>query len=530
MEVLDAERMRAADRHAIDGMKIPSLVLMENAGRLTAETILEEMGPPPSGRAAIFCGPGNNGGDGFVVARHLAAAGVEVTAVLLGRALDDLRGDAATMAAAWTGLGGRVIEIRSEEQWRERAPELGRGDLAVDAIFGTGLTRPLRGVPRLAAEAINASDAAVVAVDIPSGLDASSPALPGPAVAADLTVTFARPKVAHLLPPAEGHCGNLVVVDIGIPDAAIAATAPDLHVLTDEEAGRLWPPRPPDSHKGTYGHVLVVGGGVGKSGAAALAGLGALRAGAGLVTVAVPRPVRPEVASVAPELMTEPLPADQKGRFAASAARAALALAATRTVAAVGPGLGTAGDTPAAVRRFVREAPVPLVIDADGLNAFAGVRLSSLARRRAPAVLTPHPGEAARLLGTGTAEIQGDRLAAARRLAKEADAVCLLKGHRTVVAAPDGRAFVNVTGNPGLATGGAGDVLTGIVAGLLAQGLDPLEAAALAAHLHGAAADLATDDERGTHAEASLTAGDLLDWLGAAIRQRVEAPRRAARE
>jgi NAD(P)H-hydrate epimerase len=520
MDVLDGERMRRADRIAIQQMKIPGLVLMENAGRAVAEAMIDEVPGLPERRVFVVAGPGNNGGDGFVVARHLARLGVSAVVLLVGATRTKLAGDTGAMAAAWAGIGGETLEIPDTKRWQAAAGFIS-GDVIVDALFGTGLDRPLAGLAAEAVETINrAADAGavVVAVDIPSGLFASSAEVPGPAVQADLTVTFARPKVAHLLPPAEHLCGTVTVADIGIPDAAIYATDPDLHWVLLDEAALMLPERGPEDHKGHFGHVLVVAGSTGKAGAAALTGWGALRAGAGLVTVAAPAPARGEVALFAAELMTEALPASREGVLARGAATRALALAKDCSVVAIGPGLGAGAASE--VRALVKEAPVPVVLDADGINAFAG-RLAALARRKAPLVVTPHPGEAARLLGASVAEVQADRVAAARAIARGANAVAVLKGYRTIVADPSGTAFINPSGNPGMATAGMGDALTGIIAGLMAQELEPLDAAVLGVFLHGLAADVAIDD--GAETEATLTTGAVLEALPHAFERLADA-------
>lgn len=520
MEVLDAGRMAAADRYAIETMSIPGLVLMENAGLRTAETLVDEIDELPDQPVVVLSGRGNNGGDGFVVARHLARLGVDAAVWLIGGGLDDLRGDAAAMASAWRGVGGQIEEVPDAERWEASGPRFDAGTVVVDALFGTGLSRPLEGLPARVVEAVNAAGAFVCAVDLPSGLFASEAEIPGTAVRADLTVTFARPKPAQLLPPAEELCGVVVVVDIGIPDRAIQEAGADLHWVTEADAAALLPEREAGEHKGHFGHVLVVAGAPGKAGAAALTGRGALLAGAGLVTVATPGPARPEVAGFAPELMTESLPAGREGGLARGASGPVLELAAARSVLALGPGLGLTGATATEIRRIVRGSRVPAVVDADGLNAFGGRHAGLLGKHRAPLVITPHPGEAARLAGVGTGEIQSDRVGWARRLARQAEAVCVLKGYRTITADPDGRAFINPTGNPGMGSGGMGDALTGMIAAWIGQGHEPLEAALLGVYLHGLAADLALE---AGETEQTLTASRLLDQLPRAFRRLDEA-------
>lgn len=514
MEVLDAEQMRRADAAAIEGMGIPGLVLMENAGRLVAEVLVDELDPVDGERVVVLAGSGNNGGDGFVAARHLVRLGVDATVYLIGKTRDQLKGDARAMADAWAGMGGAMAEITDAAAWSERGPDLDEGTIIIDALFGTGLTRPVKGLPAKAVEAVNASPSPVVAVDIPSGLFASSPKIPGPVMEASVTVTFGRPKPAQLLPPAEDVCGELFVADIGIPARAVAQAEPDLHWVTEEDAARLLPERSPEDHKGRFGHVLTVAGSVGKAGAAALTGWGALRGGAGLSTIAAPAPARAEAAGFAAELMTVPLPASRDGQLGQDAHKALLELEGTFNVLAVGPGLGQASATQTEIRRLVQRSKLPVVLDADGLNAFHGRYRTALAKHAAPLVVTPHPGEAARISGIDTGAIQADRLEAARAIAREADAVCVLKGYRTITADPTGRAFINPTGNAGMASGGMGDLLTGLIAAFVAQGLEPLESAILGTYLHGLAADIAVDEEE---TQPTLTAGAVAERLPSAF-------------
>lgn len=513
MRVLSASEMRAVDRRLIEEIGIPSLVLMENAALGVVEALAERF--PRARRVAIFCGPGNNGADGLAILRQLATRGYDASAVLLagGRPLSE---EAEQQLAICRRLELAVTEAGDEGALADLVAEAAAADLALDALFGTGLTRPLEGLFAAAVAGINALPCPVLAVDLPSGLDASTGALPGPHVVAALTVTFAAPKVAHLLRPAEGAVGELAVADLGVPPELIDEAPGDLHALTAEEAADLLPPRAPDSHKGSHGHLLIVAGGPGRAGAAILAARAAVRAGAGLVTAAVPAPLLATVDLGSLESMTLALPAGPEGELAAAAAAAALAALAGKSALALGPGLGTSPAAAAAIRDIALEAELPLVLDADGLNAFAG-RLEELAARVAPAVLTPHPGEMARLLGVSSAEVQADRLAAARRAAELSGAVVVLKGYRTLTAATGRGVWINLTGGPALATGGSGDVLAGMIAALLAQGLAAPEAAMLGAFLHGLCGDLAAAAERG------LCAGDLIEALPLAF-SRLAAP------
>jgi ADP-dependent NAD(P)H-hydrate dehydratase / NAD(P)H-hydrate epimerase len=519
MRILTAEAMREVDRSAIEGLGIPSLVLMENAALGVVDAIGEAPGAIGEAEsAAVFCGPGNNGGDGLAIARHLSVRGWEVTVFLAsgGKALSN---DAAAQLSICRKMDLAIVELTSEDHVQSALAAAAEHDLIVDALFGTGLGRPLSGLFAVLAEGINDLPRPVVAVDLPSGLDASRAEPIGPHVRADLTVTFAAPKVAHVLPPAAAAVGELVVTDLGIPPRLIEEVAEPggrLRLLVGEELAGWLPPRDAEAHKGTFGHVLIAAGAPGKAGAAILAARAAVRSGAGLVTAAVPAPVLDVVDLGSLESMTLGLPAGPSGQLAAEAAGAVLAAARGKTAVALGPGLGQEPETAAAIRRIALAVETPLVLDADGINAFAG-RAGDLAGRKAPTVLTPHPGELGRLLGISTAEVQAGRLAAVRRAAKETGAVVVLKGSRSLIAEPGGDVWINSTGNPGMATGGSGDVLTGLVAGLIAQreayGLEVRDAVLLAVYLHGLAGDLAVAEK----GENALAAGDLVDSLGAAF-------------
>jgi NAD(P)H-hydrate epimerase len=513
--VLTATEMREADRRTIEEVGLPGVVLMENAGTAVARVVRERF--PAVRRPLVLCGKGNNGGDGFVVARRLLD--LAPVTLLLGRHAD-VRGDAQLHLGAFERSGGTVAEVADAAAWAARWPEVERADLIVDALLGTGLRQQPEGlVAQVIADVARLHErqgTSVVAVDIPSGLPSEVGEVAWRTIKATLTVTFAAHKYGHVLPPACDRVGEVLVADIGIPDSVILAGPPALWLLERSDAARAWPPRPPDAHKGTFGHVLVVAGSVGKSGAAVLSALGALRAGAGLVTVATCQAARSLVAHGRPELMTEGLSGD-KYIDAAAAARV-LDLARTRDAVVLGPGLGQEPPTREFVREVVRHCPVPIVVDADGLNALAtsaqGPAALDLLRREKASVLTPHPGEMGRLAARSTAEVQHHRLETARAFATETGAVVALKGQRTIVADPSGKAAVNPTGNPGLATGGTGDVLAGIIGALLARGCDGWTAATAGVFAHGHAADRAAE----RLGEEALLAGDLLDALPDALR------------
>jgi NAD(P)H-hydrate epimerase len=479
--VLEAGQMKEADRVTIDELGLPGLVLMENAAGAVTETVAQRFAD--AARVVVVCGPGNNGGDGLAVARQLRCRGFSVDAALLV-AEAELKGD----AAAQLGLARRFgVEVHRCDGGTSRLVELLSGaGLVVDALFGTGLGRPLTGRWAEAVRAINASGAPVVAVDIPSGLEGSASAIAGEAVEATITVTFAAPKVAHVLPPACRACGEVAVAEIGIPPWVVEAQA-GVGLLEREDVAGWLPPRPPDAHKGRFGHLLVVAGREGRAGAAALAARAAVTLGSGLVTVATARgAVRPIQAQV-PEAMVDVLPTGEDGAASGEGLTASLTKA---TALAVGPGLGLSDGPRRLLDVVLGEWRGPLVLDADALTLLAG-RLETLQARTSPTVLTPHPGELGRLLGMPTEEVTRDRLRAARDAAQRCGGVVLAKGARTVIAGGGGWTLVNPTGTSGLATGGAGDVLTGAIGAFLAQGLGAREAAACAAWLHGRAAEIA---------------------------------------
>ncbi len=521
MKVLTAAQMRDADRLTTERFGVPSLQLMENAGASVVAFLQAQFPDLPSRKIVVLCGKGNNGGDGLVAARLLKRLGCQPS-VFLFAAPEALRGDAAVNLKRWQESSGELGVIRSESDWEAARGALPVSDLGVDALLGTGLSGPVEGLLGAVIGFINQRPrrVQVLAVDTPSGLASDAADLGGPVVRADYTVTFTAPKLGQLVSRDCHRVGKLLVREIGTPRQLLDEDAQlKLHWLEPGEFRSLPLRRRPDAHKGDYGHALIVAGSRGKTGAAVLAGWAALRVGAGLVTVATPDDVLPIVASSLPELMTAPLLGTEagslslrnldSGRFAE--------LVKDKSVLAMGPGLSTHRETQQFVRTVVADCPLPVVLDADGLNAFAG-RADELVARKAPALaLTPHPGEMARLLGCTTNEVQSKRLDTALQAAARWRAFVVLKGYHTVVATPDGRAFINSTGNAGMATGGTGDVLTGMLAGLTAQfGADHWEKVlGFGVYLHGLAGDLAA----ARVGEASLIASDLIAALPQAFAQ-----------
>ena len=517
MKVLTAAQMREVDRRTIEA-GIPGLVLMENAGHRVVELLAEKFAPLAGQRVTILCGKGNNGGDGLVVARQLFTRfRPHALHVVLLAAPEDLRGDAAVNYRALLACGCPVE--------REIPPEARLATLVVDALLGTGLTGPATGAMLDAIRQINTGFplARVVAVDLPSGMPSDTGEPAGEQARADYTVTFTAPKTAHALGPNCLAAGEMRVGAIGSPPE-IYEGDPSIWLSLVERAQfrALLAPRARTGHKGSYGHVLVVGGARGKTGAAAMTGLAALRGGAGLVTVASAESAIPVIAGHAAELMTEPLPETETGALSQRAfdyGRLA-AIAEKKDVIAIGPGLGTHADTVAMVRRAVEEFSQPMVIDADGLNALAAAPWSAAGRLR---VLTPHPGEMARLTGATVKEIEADRPAAARAFATERGVCLVLKGFRSLIAFPDGRVWVNPTGTPAMATGGAGDILTGLIAAFLAQFPGQAdEAVAAAVYLHGLAGEIGAAEI----GEKPLIATDLLAYLPDAMEECVNLPDR----
>lgn len=509
MKVVTEQQMREIDRVAIHERGIPSLDLMENAGAAVAEVILED-GPIC---VAVCAGKGNNAGDGFVIARHLHEAGVDVSLFLTAEP-DTLKGDA-KINFDRLPEGVKITVDPDAEALRSSG---GEADIVVDAVLGTGISGEVRGAAAAMIDAINdlAADDEwgvwVVSVDIPSGLSAENLAADGPCVQADVTVTMGLPKVPMVTHPGAAQVGELIVADIGFPDDLTTSPEFNINMVDAPDLLDLLPERPDDSHKGTYGHLLIIAGSAGMGGAAALATQAAMRSGTGLVTLATQAEVLANVESTILSAVKRPLSSNVPGALDLTAIdQIGDALNEYNTIA-LGPGMGERPETKALVLSLIEKIKVPLVIDADGLNALTG-NVSCLKNRKAPTVLTPHPKEMSRLTGLGVGEIQADRIGVAQRFAKEHGVTLLLKGSRTVIADPDGEVWIIGTGNTGLAKGGSGDVLTGLIAGLAAQGLSMGEAAVAGALWHGWVAEVIAQHVP----ERTIIPEDLINWLGESL-------------
>lgn len=545
--VLSAEQIREIDRLTVENYHTSSLLLMEAASAACMEAIRSRLnGELESKKALILCGKGNNGGDGAALARAMSRAGMHCGVVLFGK-LEATSGDARTNFDSVARLASfeagsheappplTFVECESVAAWEQMAKPRGAYDVIVDALFGTGLKRPLEGVflkviehlsmLREARERASGVRPLVLSIDIPSGLDADKPKPIGPAVQADLTVTFTAPKLANVLSPACDLGGELIVSDIGSPTSLIEAARPWLFLIEADDA-RQWlvtTRYTRESYKNTHGHVLLAAGSRGYSGAAALSGNAAIRSGAGLVTIATPASAQSSVASIAtPEVITTPLAETDRGAVSDEAIDHFIKLAAKATVVAVGPGLTSDDErTRRFVRAIIERRQTPCVIDADGLNSLAPWPASLKGSDEYPSVLTPHPGEMLRLMGVDDKAALIDRVAAARDFAKAQHVILVLKGSRSLIATPDGRVFINPTGNPGLGTAGSGDTLTGLISGFLAQAYatledraDPITAVVAALYVGGLAGDFAAD-KLGMR---TMIAGDIREHFSDAIR------------
>jgi hydroxyethylthiazole kinase-like uncharacterized protein yjeF len=525
MKILTAAQMGEVDRLTTERFLIPSILLMENAGRSVADELARESPGLDNKRILIFCGRGNNGGDGLVVARYLALRGASPS-VLLFCEPNKLKGDARINWEIVHAMDLPVHILSTPASVRAYLKKVEPPDVIVDAIFGTGLSKPIGSDFRPVIEWINksSSKAFVASVDIPSGLRADEFQIPGPAVRAHLTVTFSALKLAHVMPPAADLMGKVVLADIGSPPALFESPEYQINLIDPKQVRRCLPRRARDSHKGTFGHVYVVAGSRGKSGAALMTGFAALRSGAGLVTLWLPSSLQRSIVGKQLELMTEFLPETDEGTSDRTGADKVLSQLSQSDALVLGPGMTTHPSTKALIGELVRRSPVPVILDADGINAFAPP--AKLFRNEAgqPVIITPHPGEMARLTGGKISEIQKNRLRAAANYASQHQCYVVLKGYQTVIATQSGDLFINNTGNPGMATGGSGDILAGIMGRFIAAWKRRIgmgrngslaDCISSAVYVHGLAGDLAAEDKGAE----SLIATDLLAQLPEAFRR-----------
>lgn len=511
MKLVTAKEMRALDVQAQNDYAMPGILLMDNAAQAVAEAVHEALTALEGERVVIFCGGGNNGGDGLGAARWLQSYGVSVRAFVVGAALDAVQGDAAVELAMFTKAGGRVEALSTEDDWVLAELAASKADVLVDALLGTGFHGELEGDVLRACELLNKSEKYILAVDIPTGVNADNGAVCEQAVRADHTVTMALVKTGLLLYPGREYCGDIELADISMPVKLVEEYQSDKYRLTDEIVRELLPLRKANAHKGDAGRVVICAGSPGYTGAAALASDAAVKAGAGLVSLYTPLSSRDVLAIKLTEVMVHGLLERMPGILGGGAASDVASSAEAADVLAIGPGLGTSESTQEAVRTILQKITTPVVIDADVLTALAG-HTEILAAMQAQKVLTPHPGEMARLTGLEIAEIEADRINVAKKYAEEWQAIVVLKGAPTVIGCPNGTVYVNSTGNSSLATGGSGDVLTGIIAGLAAQEISLQEAAICGVYLHGLAAEL-------TGIDIGLAAGELAALLPQAREQ-----------
>ena len=510
MLIVTAEQMRELDRQTIQQYGVPSLTLMERAGEAITHAIVERFTRNAKKGVLIVAGKGNNGGDGLVVARLLKKKRIPCEVALLARQ-EELSPDAGHNLKAFLKLKGKVTEI-AVGNFDALSQRLRTQGLIVDAILGTGMKNDVRGLFAEAITLLNASGLPIIAVDIPSGLDADKGTPLGVAIQAEMTVALGLAKLGEVIYPGLSFVGELAVADIGIDSRALTAVAPRTELLDRETMRWLVPRRAADTHKGTYGHLVVVAGSRGKTGAAILACRAAMRTGAGLVTLAAPRSLNSIFATSLVEVMTEPLRENANEVMEPLSDAEWRALLERKNALLFGPGIGVNDATQNTLRWLLRNLSLPWVIDADGLNNLA-LELGRLRHAKTAPILTPHPGEMARLVGKDNATVNADRIGIARSFAVEHRCHLVLKGARSVIASADGKVFINPTGNPAMASGGIGDVLAGILTALLGQGFCAEDAMKLGVYLHGFAGDRVA----ATKGEIGLIASDIIDDLPAAL-------------
>lgn len=519
MKVISPSTMKQADLTAIERYKVPGMVLMENAGRCVAEAVKKaavSQNTTSGNKVVIISGKGNNGGDGFVAARHLANDGFDVKVFILARE-EEIKGDALSNLEIIKEMRIPINTVTTPQDLDMMDTDCNRASVIVDAIFGTGIRGEIQGIAREAIQIINKSGGYVIAVDIPSGISGETGKVLGAAVKATETVTMAVPKTGIILYPGAYYTGRVTVADIGMPKEILCDLEPEAFFLDKEDVALLFKPYLPNAHKGDFGRVFIIAGSQGMTGAATLAGKAAVRSGAGLVTVGVPESLHNILEVKLTEAMTKPLPQTTVQSLSVEALDEALAFASKCDAVALGPGLSIHDETKQFVKQFVMACPKTMVIDADAINALAESP-DILAKASAPVVITPHPGEMARLLKMSVSEIENDRIAAIRKGLDLWACTILLKGARSLIIAPDRNLWINSTGNLGMATGGSGDVLTGIITAFIARGLTPQEAARAGAFIHGLAGDLAAREK----GYISLAAGDIIRFLPKAFKAVIE--------
>lgn len=499
--------MREVDRKAIENYGIPGPVLMENAGIQTVIALEEKFNNLTTKRVSVFAGKGNNGGDGAVVARHLFNKKVKVEIFLFAKK-GDISHDAKINLNIAEDMGIPIHEVESLDKLKNFKSHLNHTHIFIDALLGTGITPPVKGVLQSAIIFLNDLNKFILAIDIPSGLNSDHGNVEGEVIKADMTVTFCRPKRCHFLYPAADLVGELKVADISIPDKIVSDEKIKVHTIDRNDIGSLFQERKRSSHKGTYGHLLVIGGSVGKGGAAAMAGLSALRIGTGLVTLAVPQSVNSSIEMNPIEVMSIPLPETREGSIDIAAKDKLLESINGKSAVLIGPGLSTQQETIELLLMIIPEIKVPLLIDADGLNCLAE-HLEILKKGKGQVIITPHPGEMSRLTKKTVKEVQSDRIGISQKFATDYNVIVVLKGAGTIIALPDGNTFINRTGNPGMASAGTGDVLAGMAAGLLAQKVSPVNASIAAVYLHGLAGDRVSQEK----GQVSLIASDLIEVI-----------------
>ncbi|MDP7556034.1 MAG: NAD(P)H-hydrate dehydratase [Nitrospinota bacterium] len=507
MEILTAKEMREVDRKSIEDYGIPGPVLMENAGIQTVIALEDKFNSLTQKNVSVFAGKGNNGGDGAVVARHLFNKKVKVEIFLFAKK-DDTSHDAKINLDLAQKMGIPIHEVESLDKLKTFKSHLAHAHIFIDALLGTGITPPVKGVLQSVISFLNDLNKFTLAIDIPSGLSSDHGNVEGKTFKADMTVTFCRPKRCHFLYPAADLVGELKVVDISIPDKIVRNEKIKVHTIDRNDIGFLFQERKRSSHKGTYGHLLVIGGSTGKGGAAAMAGLSALRIGTGLVTLAVPQSVNSSIEMNPIEVMSIPLPETQEGSIDIAAKDKLLESINGKSSVLIGPGLSTQQETIELLLMIIPEIKVPLLIDADGLNCLAD-HLEILKKVKVQVIITPHPGEMSRLARKTVKDVQADRIGIAQKFAVDYNVIVVLKGAGTIIALPDGSTFINTTGNPGMASAGTGDVLAGMAAGLLAQNITPADASKAAVYLHGFAGDRVSQKK----SQVSLIASDLIEVI-----------------